>query len=1277
MTGQGRPRTSLSDRLPLRWTLQGGWWACAVWCLLGANASAADLELRVRLAWGDGAATRWQGVISLSSGELSAPVPLGIEADESGSMWIEDGALQVAGRSPRRYEGVDVTVTAPDDAQLLVQLNAPDGAAGESLSIPVADLVAETVTLELDEQDNRLVARRAPGDQLRVELDRDQLVCGPGESLALRVRPHELGISADTRVEVVCELRPARADGALWRNEQEWNSPARGVAGESLDFDLQLPDTEGVYDVVITARRRSLQRLGLKQTVAERRVQLVVIDPGAAPAQEATAPPTPLEEIDPTAARWWERLTTVPLIPGIRKGPMGSGDLRVVRLETGAFVELAANDAPREISWEAYLLPVKHPGQPHVLEVEFPSNVPQQLGISVIEPNAAGAVAPVGLDSGVYLGDEARDAAPGTVKHRLIFWPRTKTPLVLMTNQSGARSAVYGKIRLSEHSGRLPSAPRGSPAAPERMIAAYYDRPLWPEHFGASEALDSTSGRSLKDWRTFYDGATRLVDHLRQTGRNGLIAPAWSDGCALYPSLTIESTPRYDNGAFFATAQDPIRKDVLELLFRLCDREGIQFAPQLDFGAPLASLEALKRAGGTSAVGLEWVNAEGKTWSEVEPSFRGQEPYYNAIDPRVQQAMLAVVSELTGRYGHHPSFAGLAVQLSAHGYAQLPGPEWGMDEVTVAAFARDTGFAIPTQDTAAATTLLLGKHREAWLKWRAERLASLHREMQQAVLQVKPSARVFLTGAHLLEHSHWEQDLQPSLSRSLSLEQLWLRAGIAPEHYLGAQLPLLLRPTRLEAADSLSEGAINLEMNQAVDIDRRLERLSATGAIFYHEPRTMRVHDFERQSPFKSTYCWLISQPTPVGAENRRRFVHALAGLDAEVIVDGGWTPPTGDEDALRDVIDAYRNLPAARFVTVPGATQPIIGRTHRAGQSTYLYLVNDSPWPVTANVALQLPPAVALEGLAARRTLPVARGTGNARMWTVELAAYDLVAVRMNSPQVAVTNITSTVTKQATDELARRVNDVWTRAKLLRNAETMPPLANADFEAATDDVVTIPDWFVAGSKQSVALDPQQPHAGKLSVRLTSDGDVTSLISPTFASPQLGRLQVRAWLRAADANREAPLQVVVEGLLNGEPFERRMGCGTISDTWIERQFEFTDLPPEGVEAIRVRFEMLGAGQVWVDDVSLVAAGFRPAEMAELAKILQLASDRLDKGQLRDCQTLMEGYWPQFIERCAPMPSRSDVNLAERPPRPQNTPPPVPPKPGLLERINRLMPSFVR
>ena len=41
------------------------------------------------------------------------------------------------------------------------------------------------------------------------------------------------------------------------------------------------------------------------------------------------------------------------------------------------------------------------PGTPHVLEVEYPSDLEQTLGISIIEPNAAGQVGPIGLDSGI------------------------------------------------------------------------------------------------------------------------------------------------------------------------------------------------------------------------------------------------------------------------------------------------------------------------------------------------------------------------------------------------------------------------------------------------------------------------------------------------------------------------------------------------------------------------------------------------------------------------------------------------------------------------------------------------------------------------------------------------------------------------------------------------------------------------------------------------------------------------------------------------------------
>ena len=87
-------------------------------------------------------------------------------------------------------------------------------------------------------------------------------------------------------------------------------------------------------------------------------------------------------------------------------------------------------------------------GQPHIVEVEYPSDVPQTIGLSIVDPNAAGAVVPMGLDSGVYVPDEAAADKPRLAVHRLVFWPRTKNPLLLITNRREGTPAVYGKIRV-------------------------------------------------------------------------------------------------------------------------------------------------------------------------------------------------------------------------------------------------------------------------------------------------------------------------------------------------------------------------------------------------------------------------------------------------------------------------------------------------------------------------------------------------------------------------------------------------------------------------------------------------------------------------------------------------------------------------------------------------------------------------------------------------------------------------------------------------------------
>ena len=89
-----------------------------------------------------------------------------------------------------------------------------------------------------------------------------------------------------------------------------------------------------------------------------------------------------------------------------------------------------------------------------------------------------------------------------------------------------------------------------------RLLAAYLDRPLFPENFSAAQSLDSWSGRSLHDWTTFHNGGLRLVEYLQYAGYNGLMISVAADGSAIYPSELLEPTPRYDTGMFFGTGQD-------------------------------------------------------------------------------------------------------------------------------------------------------------------------------------------------------------------------------------------------------------------------------------------------------------------------------------------------------------------------------------------------------------------------------------------------------------------------------------------------------------------------------------------------------------------------------------------------------------------------------------------------------------------------------------------------------------------------------------------------
>ena len=299
-------------------------------------------SIRLRIDWGGAQEELWEGVIAVSQGTVSGPAPLGIEADEPGSMWLDRGPLFPAAgraqppstgpemdqlvirqRSPRTYDGVDLWVTAPVEANLLIALWTLGGRSEPRwITIPLAEVLSQPQVVELDNRGNRLSVRRAPGDVLRVGLKRDSLVFSPGEVFTFLVQPLLVDLEPDAKVELKVELTSAR--GSHGETVSKTTFTAGELASAEREISVQMPGEEGVYDVVMTATRaprlrflrpvrlpeqvRLSQVPGMKQPLAVRRIQVLVL--GAEPRHvpgDAGDPLRLVEEIDPANPRWWER----------------------------------------------------------------------------------------------------------------------------------------------------------------------------------------------------------------------------------------------------------------------------------------------------------------------------------------------------------------------------------------------------------------------------------------------------------------------------------------------------------------------------------------------------------------------------------------------------------------------------------------------------------------------------------------------------------------------------------------------------------------------------------------------------------------------------------------------------------------------------------------------------------------------------------------------------------------------------------------------------------
>lgn len=1221
------------------------------WLGCSCAVSAADPEIRLRISWGGGPVHSWQGKITVDQGQILEHRPLGFEADTAGAMQRSGSReLIIFPRVPRSFDGWDITLAAPREAKLSFEL------AHEQLEQPIRYEVTLAQALqavqrhELDKEGTRLVVARPPGDTLRLKLPREGLVFAPGERLTFEVQPVGLELANGSIFTLQATVSHARSDTEVSTSYREFRG--EGDAGPTVPVSLDLPIAEGVYDIRLSVAPK---RLGQSLTqfvrfpaLAERRLQVVVIDPNRPQLSAGAAWQTEVE-IDPASPKWWERIMLVPsikLLPGFTGEPLGS-----VKPTSRTHLGRTLLELPAQ-AWQAYPLPVSRPGEPHIIELEYPSDLKQTLSLTLIEPDALGKVTGDNIDSGFDVPEPGPGHKPAVVKHRLICWPQSRSPLLLVVNRRSDGPAVFGRIRLLSGASELePLKP--SVTEDSRQLVAMYSYPLFARQFSGAEAPGPA--RTLEDWGTFYHGGRRLVEYLKHVGYTSAVLPAASNGSALYPSVLLEPSSEQDGGLLLESGQDAARKDVLELMFLLFDRAGLKLMPSLSFSTPLPALERLRLLAPEESVGIEPIGADGRTALVRYGARAGHAAYYNPLDPRVQQAIRNVVQELAERYKHHPSFAGVVLSTDPDSYLWLPDDASSCDDATIARFTQETGLAVPGEGAgrfAVRARFLRNEGAPEWLKWRAEKLSAFFAVLQREASARKPQAEMSLALGGLTHHRHLLGALRPSLtgqnSSTLSLLQIGMDAPALASHGI-----LLLRPQQVAP---LQAGGTSLfsHLNQSAELDR-LWGLSRAGEIRY-EALPLSLPAFDRVSPFgrERTRLHIEPQHPASQAEFRREIIHAIARYDCRTLHLGGEGLPLGQEEALKPIAEVFRRLPQEAFATVDVSesrerTQPVVLRTLKKGGKLLFYAVNDAPWPVQLELDFQNAASARIEGYGPNRK-PVVQRTAGGLSWQMQLEPYELVGGEVAASEASIAGWRVSMDSGVESALREKVREARLRANALRMPHPVNVLSNGSLELPGEHN-SVPGWVHAeGQGITVAVAEggyRSPQALHVASKRGADGrtPIVWLRSEPFDAPATGRLSIVAWLRVSDLQKQPKLRMALEGKWQGKPYYRRANIGASEDgrpvkaltsQWAPYRFPVNDLPLSDLTDLRVGFDMMDEGEFWLDDVQVFDLWFEDQERDELLKNIATADVQLDAGRYGDCQRFLNGYWPWYLKQFVPL-----------------------------------------
>lgn len=1205
-----------------------------VFCLLpgpicpARAASPSDLQVpvaRVRVEWSAAVAACWAGRIQAGADGIGEATSLGTVAGESGTLYIENGELQIARRNSATTDGCEFSVVARPGARLRVQMASAGDPLSEATVVEASldDILRKPLVFEPQGKRPRLVVRRAPGDAITLRHQRDHWIFDPHERLQATILLNLLDLREPVEKPVRAHVRwRLTAVGGWWPLSEGAATVAAALNAarpSETPLEIALPREEGVYDLKLSASGRGFDDV-------ERIVQLVVVERRPAERKETGTTEHLVDSFDPRQAGTARQMA---LPPGRkrREGTLPQWWKKQRDLSD------ASPNTEREQGRTVLRLKVAHPGRPHRLLMKRAATDTGELTVGVYATARAGRLEPLACRA--HFAAQQPATSPNTYSgsepeqtFELVFWPSDREPVVVFDRNGPAPDIEYVALYdLGEH---LTAAPAPEAARPLRLCGPYIGEPRWVEAFAAPRVHEPSIDTPLDDWRTFLVAGNRLVEALRWQGANALMLAVCSDGNAVYPTSLLDSNLRYDNGRLSPQGRDAETKDLLELWLRLCDHAGLSLVPELQFNAALPALETMRRAGDPE--GIELVECSGSQRSPGSGLPAPTGPRYNPLDPRVQQAVVNVVAELCERYGKHRAFAGVALRLGNFDCVNLPGIEWGYDAATIARFERAAGIRVPRSRDAAPDrcyTYLTTTARREWLKWRADEIAAFHRRLADIVVASSPEARLVLNGAQC--HS-MEQD--PSMAAAAAV-----RAGRSPAQHLlsrgldfsrySSDLFVVMRPFVSSATgDAASQHALRT-LNDSPAVDAAWQA-GSRGALLTTLPA--RSHDAPRI--VSAAGGALAAQEVVPARDLRRNYTRTLAPLDARMVFDGTGSLLWRPDDPARRFRAIITQLPVAPLEPSSSAAQPLAVRTARTAGATYICLANETSLALRGRIVLSTAADVSCVETSRGTAVALREIAGGRCELLFTLDEYDACCFRIANRQVSLHEVECDIDHQTLTLLKNRVErfDAQMKGVAELSQRLAGKIQNAGFEEPPFDRSEPPGWQTsAATGENRVLDSTQPRSGRLSLRFSATADDRALVSPELPLDDCRHALLAIWMRSNRAS--AAVEFSFDAEIGGLEVHRRQ-ANDVGTKWKRYELRLENLPGGACRHARLRVEPLDECELWLDDMELVVQPVSADEVRQLTKIAAAMRLAWEQERFADCQRLLDGYWGRFLDRDA-------------------------------------------